>query len=249
MLTFIGLGLFDANDISVKGLAAIAGADAVYLEGYTSRLMGSSIDDLERCYHCPVRLLLREDVELHPDELLDKAGKGNVVILVAGDPMVSTTHIDLRIRAFERGIPTAIIHGASIMSAVCGLTGLQNYRFGRSCSLPFPEKNWAPVTPMEVIARNLLQNLHTLVYLDIHKDRFMTVAEAVGILEGLARKSGTTVSRYIGVARAGSGSPVVGMGTAESVARIDFGPPLHIVVIPAELHDMESRYLELFARR
>lgn len=247
MLTFIGLGLFDTDDISVKGLACIAAADAVYLEGYTSRLMGATIADLERRYSHPVRLLLREDVEVHPGDILDLAKEQNVVILIAGDPMVSTTHIDLRIRAAERGIPTAIIHGSSIMSAVCGLTGLQNYRFGRSCSLPFPQKNWAPVTPVEVILKNLEQNLHTLVYLDIRQDRCMTVPEAVGILEGLAERKGRRIGLYVGVARAGSGDPVVRAGFAATIADTDFGPPLHILIVPAELHDMERRYLELFA--
>ena len=39
MLTFIGLGLFDKEDVSEKGLRLIRGADSVFLEGYTSRLM------------------------------------------------------------------------------------------------------------------------------------------------------------------------------------------------------------------
>ena len=247
MLTFVGLGLYDADDISVKGLSCITAADAVYLEGYTSQLMGATLEDLERRYGRPVRLLARDDVELHPDEMLENAVDKNVVLLIAGDPMVSTTHIDLRIRAAERGIRTAIVHGASIMSAVCGLSGLQNYRFGKSCSLPFPQKNWAPVTPVEVIAKNLAQNLHTLVYLDIQQDRFMTVHEAVSLLEDLAKKTGTHIPLYIGIARAGSGAPVVGAGSAEAIFRIDFGSPLHIVVVPAELHDMERKYLELFA--
>ena len=67
--------------------------------------------------------------------------------------MVSTTHADFRIRAADRGIPTAIIHGASIVSAVCGLSGLQNYRFGKSCSVPFPQAHWSPTSPMDVIAK------------------------------------------------------------------------------------------------
>jgi diphthine synthase len=247
MLTFVGLGLFDSTDISVKGLACIRAADEVFLEGYTSRLTGTTTEELERYYQKPVRLLDREDVELHPDGILDAAQCGSVAFLVAGDPMVSTTHIDLRIRAAERGIATAIIHGASIASAVCGITGLQNYRFGRSCSLPFPEKNWFPETPMNVIAGNLSARLHTLVYLDIRKERCMTVNTAVELLEVLAQKQKMNVPLYIGIARAGSGAPVVAAGTAERILATDFGPPLHILIVPGELHDMERRYLELFA--
>jgi diphthine synthase len=247
MLTFVGLGLFDKDDISEKGRACIAVSDAVYVEWYTSRLMGSSIKELEQYYNKKIHLLSREDVEQNPDEMLQGAESAHVAFLTAGDPMVSTTHIDLRIRAAERGIRTSIIHGASISSAVCGLTGLQNYRFGKSCSLPFPHKNWFPTTPIEVIAGNLALRLHTLVYLDIQDDRHMTVHEAVDLLEGMAATKGMTIPLYIGVARAGSDHPVVGAGPADRIRAIDFGPPLHILIVPAGLHDMEKKYLEVFA--
>ena len=161
--------------------------------------------------------------------------------------MVSTTHADLRMRAAARGIRTAIIHAASISSAVCGLSGLQNYRFGKSCSLPFPQKNWFPTTPLDVILQNLSLRLHTLVYLDIYDNRFMTVPEAVDLLERMAGDRRLTIPLYVGIARAGSGEPVVRAGTAYAVRSVDFGPPLHILVIPAELHDMEREYLEVFA--
>jgi diphthine synthase len=247
MLTFIGLGLFDKTDISEKGLACVRQADHVFLDSYTSCLMGSSVEDMAVYYQRPVHRLFREDVEQYPDRLLDLAGEGHVVFLCAGDPMVSTTHADLRIRAADRGIPTFIIHAASIASAVCGITGLQNYRFGKSCSLPFPQKNWFPTTPFDVILRNLDQRLHTIVYLDIQKDRFMTIPDAVGLLEQISDEKQTTIPLYVGVARAGSDDLIVRAGSAEKICSEKFGPPLHILVIPAELHDMERRYLELFA--
>ncbi len=247
MLTFIGLGLFDKTDISEKGLSCIRQADHVFLESYTSCLMGSTVEELEAYYKKPVHRLFREDVEQHPDHVLELAENGQVAFLCAGDPMVSTTHADLRIRAAERGIATAIIHAASIASAVCGLTGLQNYRFGKSCSLPFPEKNWFPTTPIDVIAENLERRLHTIVYLDIRKDRFMTIPEAVGLLEQMAQKKPVTIPLYVGVARAGSDTGIVHAGSAEQIRTRDFGPPLHILVVPADLHDMEQRYLEVFA--
>ena len=247
MLTFIGLGLFDKTDISEKGLACIRQADHVFLESYTSFLMGSSADELAAYYQKPVRCLFREDVEQHPEHLLELAKNEQVVFLCAGDPMVSTTHADLRIRAAERGIRTAIIHAASISSAVCGLSGLQNYRFGKSCSLPFPQKNWSPTTPFDVITQNLSLRLHTIVYLDIQKDRYMTIPEAVGLLEQMAHEKQVPIPLYVGIARAGSEDVIVRAGPAEKIRAGEFGPPLHILVIPAELHDMEQRYLEMFA--
>ncbi|MGA2161465.1 MAG: diphthine synthase [Methanoregula sp.] len=247
MLTFIGIGLYDKRDISEKGLRLIRNSEYVFLEGYTSRLMGATKDELEAYYQKPVRLLMRADVEQHPDELLDCALHGNTVFLCAGDPMVSTTHADIRIRAADRGIPTAIIHGASIVSAVCGLSGLQNYRFGKSCSVPFPQAHWSPTSPLDVIVENRNLRLHTLVYLDIQDERYMTVNEAVGLLEGMARKKQVTIPLYVGIARAGSDAPVVRAGTAEVLRSVDFGPPLHVLVVPGDLHDMERMYLARFA--
>jgi diphthine synthase len=247
MLTFIGLGLYDANDISEKGLACIRDADHVFLEIYTSRLMGATYQELESYYGKSLHLLRREDVEQCPDGLLGRAETDRVVFLCAGDPMVSTTHIDLRMRAAARGIKTSIVHAASISSAVCGISGLQNYRFGKSCSIPFPQKNWFPTTSIEVIALNLSLRLHTLVYLDIQAERYMTVGEAIDLLELMAAEKKLQIPLYVGIARAGSDNPLVRAGNASILRSVDFGLPLHILIVPGELHDMERSYLEMFA--
>jgi len=247
MLTFVGLGLYDLEDISEKGLKAIRRADLVYLEAYTSLLTGTSPEEMGRYYGKTMEILKRDDVELHPEVFLAKALIKNVVFLTGGDPMVSTTHIDLRIRAAHMGVRTEIIHGASIVSAVCGLSGLQNYRFGKSCSLPFPHGKWCPTTPAEVIRKNQADNLHTIVYLDIQEGRYMTIHEAVNLLEPMVFESGFQISCYIGIARAGSPEPGVRAGDADIMRETDFGGPLHILVIPACLHDMEREYLEVFA--
>lgn len=75
----------------------------------------------------------------------------------------------------------------------------------------------------------------------------MSVAEAVEILEKLSGDEGYTMPLYIGIARAGSADPVVVAGTAEKMKQTDFGPPLHILVIPADLHPVEEEYLRIFA--
>jgi len=249
MLTFVGLGLYDEKDIPVKGLECIRRADHLYLDTYTSRLTGTTVEKMEEYYGKPVIPAGREVIEQRPGELLDRAERGEVVLLCGGDPMVSTTHADLRLRAAARGIPTQIIHGASIASAVCGLTGLQNYRFGKPCSLPFPSKGWFPVTPLATIRANLSQNLHTLVYLDITPDRCMTVGEGIALLEEMAQRiGGAPPAYYVGVARAGSAEPAVTAGPGAVVKGADFGPPLHVLVVPAPLHDIEREYLEVFAR-
>ena len=47
----------------------------------------------------------------------------------------------------------------------------------------------------------------------------------------------------VGIARAGSGAPVVKADYAESLGDHDLGEPLHILVIPAELHFLEAEAL------
>ena len=248
MLTFVGLGLYDLGDISLKGLECVRNADAVYLEAYTSRLMGTDVVEMEAFFENEIRVLSREDVEQNPRDIIERAARGRVAFLTGGDPMVSTTHADLRMRAAAAGVATSIIHASSISSAVCGLSGLQNYRFGKSCSVPFPAKGWFPTAPVETIAANLDLNLHTLVFLDIQMDRYMRIPEAIAIIEEMAAKRGIEPpALYVGIARAGSESPVVAAGSGAKLKETLFGPPLHVLVVPADLHPMEREYLEIFA--
>ncbi len=46
-LTFIGLGLHDEKDISLKGLEEIKNCSKVYAEFYTAKLIGTNINKLE----------------------------------------------------------------------------------------------------------------------------------------------------------------------------------------------------------
>ncbi len=248
MLTFIGLGLFDERDVSVKGLGAARSADRVYLESHTSRLMGAGLPALEQFYGRPIVPVSRDEIEGHPGDILTHARDHDVVLLCGGDPLVSTTHADLRLRAKAAGVKTRIIHGASIQSAVSGLTGLQNYRFGKPASLPFPSGSWFPTTPLETVLANLALHLHTLVYLDLQGERLMTVREGIALLgEMAARISRPAPGFFVGIARAGSDDALVVAGSAEWLDEVELGPPLHVLVVPAELHPVEQEYLEAFS--
>jgi diphthine synthase len=247
MLWFVGLGLWDLEDVSLRGRRAIAEADRVFLEGYTSFLGGSTVAAMESAWGRQVTVLSRDDVERRPDEVLESARSGTAVFLVPGDPMVSTTHVDLRLRAHALGIATRIVPGASIATAAPGLAGLQNYRFGPATSLPIPHGRWRPTSPLSAIRENLRRDLHTLVYLDIRPDRCMLIPEALDLLEAGATDLGFEIPLYVGCARVGSPDPVVAAGTADRLRAVEFGDPLHIVIVPGALHVMEREYLETFA--
>ncbi len=249
MLTFIGLGLYDEKDITVKGLEAVRNADMVYAEFYTSQLAGTTLEKIENLYGKKVIELTREDVE-QKTEWLHNAKEKNVVFLSGGDAMVATTHIDLRLRAKDMGINTAIIHAPSISSAVCGLSGLQNYRFGKSTTIPYPYvrggKTIVSEAPYDTIRMNKKNDLHTLVFLDISTQGFMDIAKAVSLLSEAEARRGEGVlvnTLAVGIARAGSESPVVHADYLEKLRDYDFGAPLHVLVIPASLHFIEAEAL------
>jgi diphthine synthase len=250
MLTFIGLGLYDEKDITVKGFEAVRNADVVYIEFYTSHLFGTSIELMEKFYGKKLVILSREDVELDP-AWLSRAKKENVVFLSGGDAMVATTHIDLRLRAIDSGIECVIIHAPSIYSAASGLSGLSNYRFGKSTTIPFPytrnEKTIISEAPYDTIKMNRKNDLHTLVFLDIDREKgFMDIGRAVSLLLEIEERRGEGVlvnAIAVGIARAGSGSPVVHSDKLEKLMNYNFGGPLHILIIPASLHFIEAEAL------
>ncbi|HPE64166.1 MAG TPA: diphthine synthase [Methanothrix sp.] len=254
MLSFVGLGLYDEKDVSVKGLETIKDADLIYAEFYTSRLVGVSPERLAEFYGKEVRLLSREEVEGNPEEWMTEARDKKVAFLVGGDPMISTTHLDLRLRALKMGIKTRIVHSSSIVTAVSGLTGLQNYRFGRSTSIPYPYvaggKRIVAQSPYDVVVDNLNRDLHTLLFLDIQPDRYMTASDGAALLlemEAAAGGSRLVSSLGVGVARAGSEDADVLADRLPKLADQDLGGPLHILVVPARLHFMEAEGLVALA--
>ncbi|MHC1631781.1 MAG: diphthine synthase [Methanotrichaceae archaeon] len=254
MLFFVGLGIYDEKDVSVKGQEAIRDADLVYAEFYTSCLIGASVKKLEQFYGRKICLLSREEIETRPDWIAQAKDK-KVALLVGGDPMVSTTHLDLRLRALKMGIDTKVIHSSSIVSVISGLTGLQNYRFGRSTSVPFPYiargKRILAETPYQVVVENLDRNLHTLLFLDIQEERYMTANEGSQFLlemEETVVKKRLHHSLGVGIARAGSDDAEVKADWLPNLVNHDFGGPLHTLVIPAKLHFMEAEALVALAK-
>ena len=248
MLYFIGLGLFSDDDISIKGFNALSNVDVIYAEFYTAKLMGGNIENLISKVDVPFVMLKREDVE-DRNVVLEEAMTKDVAFVVAGDPLMATTHTELYVEARAKGIDTRIIHGSSIFSAAPGLTGLQAYKFGKTTTVPFPDENFFPHSPYDAIKSNLDMGLHTLVLLDIqaHKDRFMTVNQAIDYLSKVESDRNEGVfdddTIVIGIAQAGSDNPIVKGGRVEDVACFDFGSPLHCMIVPGDLHFIEAEAL------
>src|SRR3990172_6846475 len=211
-LVFVGLGLNDENGISIRGLEETKDADSAFMEVYTSLLPDFSLKNFEKLSGKKIHVLSRRNLEEENGKVvLDAAEKGKTVLLVPGDPFVATTHVALRIEAEKRGIKTRIIHGASVISAVIGLSGLHNYKFGKNVTIPFPENS--SETPYNVIVENKMRGLHTLCLLDLKADeqRFLSIKEGLKQLLAIERKKKEKVIMLdtfaVGVARVGGANP------------------------------------------
>lgn len=254
-LIFIGLGLDNEKDVSVNGIEEIKRADAVYAELYTSLMPNLSIVNLEKTVERKISVLSRKELEDENGEiLLENAKHGKTALLVPGDPLVATTHVALRIEAEKLGIKTRVVHGASILSAVVGLSGLHNYKFGKSVTIPFTkEYGGISETPYNVIAQNKSLGLHTLCFLDVkaEKKRFMTIREGLKMLleveDMRKQRAVTSETLTIGVARAGSKDPKIKADFLEALLNHDFGGPPHSIIFPGKLHFMEAEALVVLA--
>jgi diphthine synthase len=247
-LVFIGLGLHDEKDISLKGLEVAKECDILFAEFYTARLTGTSVSEIEKLVGKSIEVLDREKFE-KGDVIIEAARVKRVGVLVAGDPMTATTHVSLRLRAKAEGIKTGIIPGASILTSAPGLCGLHIYKFGKTASLPYPKENYFPTSPYDIIKGNLEYGMHTLVLLDIdeHAEKYMRAGEALQILlkmeaernEGVISKD--TLVCVLG--SVGSPDPVVKVDYIKDMVDKNYGMGLHCLIVPGKLHFMEAEAL------
>jgi len=250
-LVFIGLGLHDEKGISLRGLEEARTCDELFAEFYTSTLPGASLATLERTVGRRIRVLSRDEVE-RGEAILDASRIRRVGLLVVGDPMTATTHVDLRLRARAAGIPTRVIHGASILTAASGALGLQASKFGRTTTVPTPAPGFEPASPFEVILANFRAGLHTLVLLDLAEGGVPLSPQAA--LRQILSFAERAHAEELGldtlacvVSRAGAPEVRSSAGRIRDLLDRDLGPPLHAIVIPGDLHFLEREALTAFA--
>jgi diphthine synthase len=246
-LHLIGIGLADEKDITVRGLEIIRSCDKIYLEHYTS-LLQCTTEELEQFYGKPVKIANRTDIENNMQHILDEAKKQEIAVLIIGDPLAATTHVNYLIEAKKQHIKMNIIHNASILTAV-GEVGLELYKYGKVTSIPFAESE----TPYNVLAENQKQHLHTLMLLDLNpkENNFLTIKEAIEKLEKIesAKKGNFLAADLIAVARLGSTDSIIKAGTIETLKTIDIGMPPYCIIIPGKMHFVEKEAVELWKQK
>jgi diphthine synthase len=164
-LLLIGIGPGDVALATSEAIEAAKMADYRRYEAYTALWPEEQLANLEKSVGKITRVM-RPEVE-SPDALFALARENLVALLIVGDPLQATTHVDLQLQAQEAGIHCRTIHGISITGLVTGAIGLSNYKFGRQTTLTYPYSGWIATSPLEVIALNTALGQHTLALLDL----------------------------------------------------------------------------------
>ena len=237
MLYLIGLGL-ELEDINLKTLDAIKKCKKLYLESYTST--GAKINELKKLLKKNLIIAERELIEDKSSKILKEAKKENVAILVYGDPLIATTHINYPIEAKKLKIKVKIIHNVSVLNMVAE-TGLMPYNFGKTTSIPFNYDNIN--TPLEVIKNNLKLGLHSLVLLDLDpkNNKYLTINQALIYLNKNGIKGNTVACASLGTSK-----QRIKYGKIEEVLKLKFNSFPQCLVIPGKLHFREEEALELW---
>jgi diphthine synthase len=240
MLYLIGLGL-DKKDISLKGLEAVRKCDFVYLETYTN-IFSFSQKDIEKVIGKKAIRADRKEVE-EGKEIIENAKKKSVALLVSGDPLSATTHVELVLRAKKEKIKVKVIHSTSVFNAISE-TGLQLYKFGKTASIARWQPNFQPESFYDIIKDNLKIHAHSLVLIDIG----LPVKEALGYIDSIAKmRDPEMIERKIIVCEnLGEDKQKISYGKLEELLKKKYSLPA-CIIIPGSLHFMEIEALDKFS--
>ena len=262
-LWLIGIGPGDLDHMTERARGVARGCSKRYLEGYTAVLPPKEEGRLESVVG-PWEKLMRDEVE-GAEDLLASARGESVALLVVGDPMQATTHIDLEDRCVEQGIGFHVIPGLSATALAVSLSGMQSYRFGRQVTLPFATSDYLPTSPLKMLCNNFENGLHSLMLLDldptgmgVEQPRPMSPTEAVELLERMAERlvveEGGRRGRLELPVKQWNGILLSDLGTEEERVLSGLlgdlsgqkGGMVHAFILPAEFSGMEE---DAFERR
>src|SRR5271157_2897314 len=241
-LTFVGLGL-GSKGITLEGVEEVRAADVAYLEYYTTPHEPRLLREVQHATGKQLVIVDRAFVE-DGNRLLEEARSKRVVLAVLGDPMIATTHNELRARAIRIGIETKVVHSATIASAAASASGLHSYKFSRTATVTRESVNRL-TQAYHLLHQNLLEGAHSLLLLeyDVQSGEGVTPPEAMaGLLLAEANfKRGVVADSTFAlvVSRLGREDAGMAAGSFDELAKKDYGEPPHSLVIPGKLHFTE----------
>ncbi len=252
-LWLIGVGPGNVGLMSIDAIDIVKSCDYRFLEGYTALLPNEQEKKLEVLVG-EYDKVMRKDVE-NPKSLLDLAKNSRVALMVVGDPLQATTHIDLQLRAAEKNVKCHVIHGISITTIVTGVVGLQSYRFGRQVTLTYPYGEYLATSPFELIVDNLDRDLHTLVFLDLDPSGMgegvqkpMTPEKAVSVMKSSAEilKEDIIGWKIVLCSDMGTDKQCIRYGSLDDISEVNDGF-IHCIIVPGRLDELEREALARWA--
>jgi diphthine synthase len=254
VLWFVGIGINGYLGISFVALDVLKKCDIVYVEGFTSALAPDDLLGLDSRLNLKVMPVQRWFVE-DGREILESAKTKDIALLTYGDPLVATTHSELRSRAARNSIKTGVLHAASGITSVIGETGLHIYKFGRTVTMM--SEIHSALTVYNTVFDNLLAGSHTLILTEYNADKEKSnrpfyldpnsVLRMLLELEHDQRQQILTEDTFVVVAsRMGMQTQKITSGKIKSLVERYFGEGPHSVIITGGLHFTETESLACF---
>lgn len=232
MFYLIGLGL-NENSITKEAEEALKKCKKVYLENYTINFpyktdkLGIKFEELERG-------------KVEGEEVVLEARKDNVALLVYGSPLIATTHISLILRAEKEKIPFKILHNASVFDAIAE-TGLQNYKFGKTASLPSWKDKGKSLSFVKIIKDNQKIDAHTLLLVDMNFE----LDDALSQLNEAFIEQKVNINKIVICSRLGTKDSKILYGKIEDLKKEKLSLPI-CLIIPGKMHFLEEEALKRF---
>ena len=239
----MGMGLRGYRSLTVDEIEQLKRCDNIFLELYTS---GSMIDDIQRISRelkKNIQQVYREDVE-QSDVIIKAAQRSETALLVIGDALTATTHNQIRFELEDLGIPVLIYENASIVTAIMGYLGLHLYNLGPVISLPFVTEKFFPKSPYEKLVRNITNEEHSLILLDLSPSGYMKPSDAIHILQDMNEKFGKKIdlerTRLCVVNAFGMPEQKIFVGNPVSAEKETFSDKPSAIVFPGRLDSSEQ---------
>ncbi|KAL3505388.1 hypothetical protein ACH5RR_035229 [Cinchona calisaya] len=188
-----------------------------------------------------------------------EAISSDVAFLVVGDPFGAPTHTDLVVRAKKLGVVVEVVHNASVMNAlefvVYNYTDMER-RFPFRSSLILGSlivsmrrfRKFKTGIAHSLLVRCTSKGTFTGVF--VQPPRYMTISIAIEQLLEVEELRGenayTEDTTCVGFARLGSEDQLVVAGSMKQLLEVDFGPPLHCLVIVGDTHPVEEEMRDFY---
>jgi diphthine synthase len=241
----IGLGL-NEQSMTIEALEALKKCKKIFLEKYTSDFPynKNQIEKIIKKKNIKKKIqeLGREGVE--SEEIVNLSKGQNTALLVYGNPLSATTHIQLILACKKQKIPYKIIHAESILSAISE-TGLQPYKFGKTASMPrWVDEKYKPDSWCDIILQNQKIKSHTLILIDVG----LTAEEAVEQLGQVCKKRNIKLSKIIICSQIGTKKSKIYYGSPNVLKKKKVQLPF-CIIIPSKMHFLEKKALEIIVKK